>query len=104
MNSLRLQLNFQNYTILIVDDTLANLSVVFDFLDRQGFKMMGAWDGQSGLKKAQYNQPDLILLDAMMPGLNGFEVCRRLKAEPITQAIPVIFMTASILIILGCYI
>ncbi len=94
MDSLSHQLNFQNYTILIVDDTLANLSVGFDFLDRQGFEIIIAWDGQSGLKKAQYNQPDLILLDALMPGLDGFEVCRRLKAEPITQAIPVIFMTA----------
>lgn len=87
-------LDFQAYTILIVDDNPANLGVLFNYLDSSGFEIMVAQDGESGLEKAEYNQPDIILLDALMPGLDGFEVCRRLKNSPLTSNIPVIFMTA----------
>lgn len=81
-------------TILVVDDTPTNLEVLFDFLNEAGFKVLFAEDGESALAKASYATPDLILLDILMPGMDGFETCRRLKANEITQSIPVIFLTA----------
>ena len=81
-------------TILIVDDNPANLSVVVDHLEDQGLQVSVAQGGEEALKRAEFIQPDLILLDVMMPGIDGFETCRRLKANEATEAIPVIFMTA----------
>jgi diguanylate cyclase (GGDEF)-like protein/PAS domain S-box-containing protein len=81
-------------TILIVDDTAANLVVMADFLGSHGFSVLVAQDGEEGVERAQFVQPDLILLDVMMPGLNGFDACRRLKSNAGTKDIPVIFMTA----------
>lgn len=80
--------------IVIVDDNPTNLGVLFDFLTDSGFKVLVAQDGESALQKVEYAHPDLILLDVMMPGIDGFETCRRLKANEATQDIPVIFMTA----------
>ncbi|HEY9608287.1 response regulator [Allocoleopsis sp.] len=80
--------------ILIVDDTPTNLEVLLDFLENSGFKVRVAEDGESAIEGAEYAPPDLILLDVLMPGIDGFETCRRLKANPATQDIPVIFMTA----------
>ncbi|MDP3841668.1 MAG: adenylate/guanylate cyclase domain-containing protein [Oxalobacteraceae bacterium] len=82
------------HTILIVDDTPANLGVVVESLEERGFRVVVAQDGEEGLQRADFVQPDLILLDVMMPGLDGFEVCRRLKALASTREIPVIFMTS----------
>jgi PAS domain S-box-containing protein len=84
-----------NYIILLVDDNPANLSVVMDYLAGQGFQIMVARDGEAGLRLAQQDRPDLILLDVRLPGIDGFEVCRRLKADERTQEIPVIFMTVA---------
>lgn len=81
-------------TLLIVDDTPANLGVLSDFLSDLGFRVLIAQSGESALKKAEYALPDLILLDIMMPGIDGFETCRRLKLSEKTKDIPVIFMTA----------
>lgn len=81
-------------TILIVDDTPANLGVIVESLEGHGFRVVVAQRGEEALQRANYVQPDLVLLDVMMPGLNGFEICRRLKAQPGTQDIPVIFMTS----------
>lgn len=94
MQPLDQPLKFQNYTILIVDDIPANLGILFEFLDRAGFEVLVAQDGESGLDKALYSQPDIILLDVLMPDLDGYEVCRRLKSNEATRSIPVIFMTA----------
>lgn len=80
--------------ILIVDDTLTNLEVLFDCLTQAGFRILVAEDGESALQKAKYALPNLILLDILMPGLDGFETCRQLKANAATAAVPVIFMTA----------
>lgn len=80
--------------IVIVDDNPTNLGVLFDFLTDSGFKVLVAQDGESALQKVEYAHPDLILLDVMMPGIDGFETCRRLKNNETTQDIPVIFMTA----------
>ncbi len=80
--------------IVIVDDTPNNLGVLFDFLSDSGFKVLVAQDGESAIQKVEYAKPDLILLDVMMPGIDGFETCRRLKAKPSTRDIPVIFLSA----------
>jgi two-component system sensor histidine kinase/response regulator len=81
-------------TILIVDDTPANLGVLVETLGVAGFQLMVAEDGEEALAQTLQTQPDLILLDVMMPGIDGFETCRRLKARPETADIPVLFMTA----------
>lgn len=80
--------------ILIVDDTPNNLEILLDFLEDAGFKVMVSEDGESAIEMAEYSPPNLILLDIVMPGLDGFETCRRLKANQATQDIPIIFMTA----------
>ena len=81
-------------TILIVDDTPDNLLVLFSYLEDQGFKVLLAEDGKTGLKIAQAKVPDLILLDVLMPEMDGFETCRQLKEKVDTKEIPVIFLTA----------
>ena len=82
-------------TILVVDDTPANLSLMTGLL-RDEYKVKAAIDGEKALRIAQAQPgPDLILLDIMMPGMDGYEVCRQLKADPATRDIPVIFLTAK---------
>lgn len=80
--------------ILLVDDNPNNLKVLSDAIQGYGWKALMATDGESAIEQTEYAIPDLILLDVMMPGIDGFETCRRLKANPITENIPVIFMTA----------
>jgi len=80
--------------ILIVDDTPDNLALLSDALDEAGYMVLVALDGTSALNRIQRRRPDLILLDAMMPGLDGFETCRQIKQQPDTANIPVLFMTA----------
>lgn len=86
--------HLQQNSILIVDDIPTNIKVLVDYLAQAGFKISVAKSGESALEKVQKVSPDLILLDIMMPGIDGFETCRRLKAESNTQRIPIIFMTA----------
>lgn len=81
-------------TILIVDDTPANLSVLAECLSEAGYALLVAEDGEDALALIARNAPDLILLDVMMPGIDGFTTCRRLKERAETRDIPVIFMTA----------
>ncbi len=81
-------------TILVVDDTPTNLSVVSAFLNEAGFKVLVAEDGNDAQAIIRQAHPDLILLDVLMPALNGFETCRQLKADLKTRDIPIIFMTA----------
>lgn len=80
--------------LLIVDDNPTNLGFLFEYLTKSDFKVLVALDGESAIEQVQYAQPDLILLDVMMPGLDGFTTCKCLKSDPSTQDIPVIFMTA----------
>ena len=80
--------------ILIVDDNPTNIQVLSDLLKEYGFKVLVAKDGETCLHRLEKIRPDLILLDVLMPGIDGFETCRRLKASPATKEIPVIFMTA----------
>jgi len=81
-------------SILIVDDMPSNISVLFETLSRSGYKVLVERDGKSAIEQIRYAKPDLVLLDVMMPGMDGFETCRRLKHDPVTKEIPVIFMTA----------
>lgn len=81
-------------TILIIDDTPTNLGVMVGHLETQGYRVLIAQDGEEGLQRAELTHPDVILLDVMMPGPNGFEVCRKLKSRSSTRDIPVIFMTS----------
>lgn len=80
--------------ILVVDDIPENISLLYDFLLSHGYQIFIALDGEHAIELAQRVGPDLILLDVLMPGIDGFETCRRLKAEAVTRDIPVIFMTA----------
>lgn len=80
--------------ILLVDDNPTNLKVLSDALKGNDWTILIATDGLSAIKQANYAQPSLILLDIMMPGIDGFETCQRLKQQTETQAIPIIFMTA----------
>jgi DNA-binding response OmpR family regulator/DNA-binding CsgD family transcriptional regulator len=79
--------------VLIVDDVPDNLAVLHDALDESGFVVLVANNGEAALIAASEAQPSIILLDAMMPAMDGFEVCRKLKADINTRHIPVIFMT-----------
>ncbi|MDM8554623.1 response regulator [Desulfococcaceae bacterium HSG7] len=81
-------------TILIIDDNPTNLGLLFNYLETKGFKVLVDTDGESALKAVNKVKPDIILLDILMPGADGFEICRRLKANFKTCSIPVVFMTA----------
>ena len=81
-------------TILIVDDNPTNLKVLSEALTGDGFQVSVALDGESALEQMKYHQPMLVLLDVMMPGIDGFETCRRMKSDSSFHEIPVIFMTA----------
>ena len=81
--------------ILVVDDTTTNLEIVFEILTNVGFEVATEMDGKRALKQAESILPDLILLDVMMPGIDGFETCKKLKQNSATCDIPVIFMTAN---------
>lgn len=79
--------------ILIVDDERININILTSLL-KTDYKLMAATNGEQAIKAASTGQPDLILLDILMPGMDGHQVCRKLKSDPATQSIPVIFITA----------
>lgn len=81
-------------SILVVDDHAANLGLLFHALEQAGYTVRVVNSGELALASARRAPPDLILLDVMMPALDGFETCRRLKADPITRDVPVLFLTA----------
>ncbi|MDM8555305.1 response regulator [Desulfococcaceae bacterium HSG7] len=81
-------------TIIIVDDKLENLRVLSEMLESDGYNIRGAPDGPTALMMSNADLPDLILLDIRMPDMDGYEVCRRLKADEKTKAIPIIFISA----------
>lgn len=81
-------------TILVVDDNPANIGLLFDCLNHEGFKTLVAQDGKTAVSMASRLVPDLILLDVIMPDMDGFDTCRALKKQPDTADIPVFFMTA----------
>ena len=82
-----------NDLVLIVDDVPDNLAVLHDALDESGYTVLVATNGADAIARASQAQPHIVLLDAVMPGMDGFEVARRLKALPATAHIPIVFMT-----------
>ena len=88
------ELQIKNATILLVDDDSKNLGVLFEYLSCYGFTVLLSQDGESAIQQAETEQPDLILLDVIMPVMDGVETCRALKARDSTKDIPVIFLTA----------
>ncbi|NHZ72621.1 MAG: response regulator, partial [Aquificales bacterium] len=89
-----MDLDYITYTILIIDDDAPSLKVLMNYLQDLGYKTLVARSGERGWEVARRRVPDLILLDVMMPGIDGFETCRRLKENETTKDIPVIFLTA----------
>lgn len=81
--------------ILVIDDLPENVFMLQDRLEHEGFEVLTAYDGYTGIDKAKSEQPDLILLDIMMPDITGLEVCKILVNEPITKDIPIILVTAK---------
>ena len=82
--------------ILIVDDVEDNIEILGDLLTFDGYNVQTARSGESALKRVQESRPDLILLDILMPGIDGYEVCKRLKADPSTNDIPVVFVSSMV--------
>lgn len=81
--------------ILVVDDEQVTTELAKTFLEQHGFEVVCAFDGEEALKLAQSEQPDLILLDIMLPKIDGFEVCRRLKADKAFAKTPILMFTAK---------
>jgi diguanylate cyclase (GGDEF)-like protein len=86
----------QNATVLVIDDSPTNLAVLYDYLNSMGAEVLVKKDGESGIEIAIRKQPDIIILDVLMPTIDGYETCRRLKLESTTKAIPVIFASALV--------
>jgi DNA-binding response OmpR family regulator len=80
-------------TVLVVDDTPETLNLLTDTLDGAGYTVLIATDGEAALELVDQITPDLVLMDALMPGLSGFETCKRLKRDKLLGHLPVIFMT-----------
>lgn len=85
----------ENHHILIVEDEESLLKLESILLSSKGYKVTGVRDGLAALSEIEKSKPDLILLDIMMPGIDGFEVCRRIKEDPNTRDIPVVMLTAK---------
>ena len=83
------------YRVLIVDDVPKNIQVAANILQKSGYQMAFAQDGPTAIEQTRKNRFDLILLDIMMPDMDGFEVCRRIKEQPACREIPIIFLTAK---------
>ncbi len=80
--------------VLLVDDTPVNLRLLVEKLGEEQYRIIVAESGESALERVRFEQPDIILLDVLMPGIDGFETCRRLKANSATREIPVLFLSA----------
>ena len=80
-------------TVLVIDDTPETLSLLTDTLDHAGYTVLIATDGEAALDLVAEITPDLVLMDALMPGISGFETCKRLKRDKLLAHLPVIFMT-----------
>lgn len=89
-----IQFEPSQYTILVVEDNATNMRLLIELLLDDGYQVEAAVNGLEALEMAQAMLPDLVLLDVMMPGLNGYEVCEKLQKNPQTQGIPIIFITA----------
>jgi two-component system alkaline phosphatase synthesis response regulator PhoP len=81
-------------TVLVIDDESDLIELIRYNLEKDGFEVRGAGDGESGVSSAFHNPPDVILLDLMLPGMDGLEVCRRIRGDSRTSAVPIIMLTA----------
>lgn len=81
--------------VLVVEDSVAQQQMISDLLKKSGLKVAVANDGVEALEQMQQNRPDLVVLDIVMPNMNGYEVCRRLKADPKTQNVPVVMCSSK---------
>ena len=81
--------------ILVVDDRERTVRAIQRVLQKEGYEVLTAFDGVTGLKKICEEKPDLIILDVMMPGMDGYEVCRRMQRDPATARIPVLMLTGK---------
>ena len=84
----------KKHKILIVEDNQENMDLLVYFLRPQGYDIISVYDGLSALDKVEEERPDIILLDIMLPKMDGYEVCGRLKKDPTTKFIPIIMLTA----------
>ena len=82
--------------ILIVDDEAINLKLVSRLLEIEGYEIMSAQSGETALRLIEQKRPDLALLDVMMPDMDGYELCRRLRQNPLTAGIPIVMLTAMV--------
>ena len=82
-------------TILVVDDDLRTLKLVGLVLNQEGYDVVAASSGEEALEKARAQDPDLIVLDVLMPGLNGYEVAQQLRGDPTTAGVPILMLTAK---------
>lgn len=81
--------------ILVIEDEPDILEMIRYNLDREGYRVSAVVNGEDGFERAQQDSPDLVLLDLMLPGIDGLEICRRLKADPVTRGIPIVMVTAK---------
>lgn len=88
-------MSLENNRILIIDDEPELIKTLQIRLEAEGYQVLTAYDGIAGLKKAEEEDPDLLILDVVMPGMDGYAVCERMKASPRTRNIPVIMLTAQ---------
>ncbi|MCX7920211.1 MAG: response regulator [bacterium] len=86
--------NSPKATVLVVDDIEQNVTLLEAYLKLEGYRVIKAYNGEEALQKVEQDPPDIILLDIMMPGIDGYEVCSRLKNDPKTQFIPIVMVTA----------
>ena len=85
-----------NKKILVIEDDPSTLWLLQYTLEREGYQVLTASNGLEGLRKAQNEEPDLVALDLMLPGIGGFEICRRLRAEPQTAELPILILSAAV--------
>ena len=91
---MKVEINPSEYKILIVDDVMSNVLLLKVLLTNEKFQIATANNGHQALEQVENEKPDLILLDVMMPDMSGFEVAQKLKSNPSTSDIPIIFLTA----------
>ena len=84
------------WKVLVIDDDPVMVRLASNLLKNDGYEVIQAYNGKEGLRKAQEEKPHLVLLDVLMPGIDGKEVARRLRADPLTADIPIVFMTVTI--------
>ncbi len=84
-----------NKKILVIEDDPSTLRLIKYTLQQEGYQVLAATNGLAGIRKAQNEEPDLIVLDIMLPGMDGFEICHRLRAEPQTAQLPILMLSAK---------